>query len=161
MLDRLALRLVDGHHKTESNRELPPRELKWDLILCWPNRDARNKDGLSSMVPSKQPNLQHPIPHPCDDTSAAVADSVLWIQIAKDHERTSDLESEVSKWKPGAVDGVEILDRIQKLALVLVLSIVWNGVCTVEDPWLAREEVENGSVKVIHIVVPARKDGAL
>lgn len=68
---RLALRLVDGHGKGQTDRILTATEFKGKLGICRTESDARDENMLSSMISSKQPDLQHSVGHARDDDASA------------------------------------------------------------------------------------------
>jgi hypothetical protein len=126
------------------------------LIICWANGDARNENCLSSVISSEKANLQDPGPHASDDASAAIANTMLWIEVAKDHDGTTDFEREMSQGQSRTVDGVEMLYWIHKLSIwLLAWCIVGKGVCTVVHPFLSRELAEDIDIELVHIIIAA------
>jgi hypothetical protein len=83
------------------------------------------------MISSEKLNLQHSGPHLSDDPSGAIANTMPWIEVAKDCDRTANLEREASQRQSRTVDGIEILDWIHEFSIcLLVCCVVWKRVCT-------------------------------
>src|ERR1700724_210128 len=159
MLKLLSLRLVDGHCKAKSKRKLSALKLKWNLSVGRLELEAWNKDKTSSIVSSNKADLDDVTTNLSDDASASIANTFSSIDIAKNHDRTTQLELELGQRKPGAVDRVEILDRIHQLSLARVWVVVEQRVGTVECGLFSRKAVENVLVDFVDIAVAAGENG--
>src|ERR1700691_707960 len=108
------------------------------------------------MFPSQKLHLQHPVTTSLQDSSAPIAHSMCCIQVPKYHHRASNLQLQFCKWKPRAVDLIQILHRIVKHWIISsTLFRAWNKVCTVEHLHLPRELVKYMLVQAVHISIEA------
>src|ERR1700724_288578 len=160
MLKLLSLRLVDGHCKVKSKRKLSALKLKWNLSVGWLKLEAWNKDKTSSMVSSNKADLDDVTANLSDDASASIANTFSSIDVAKNHDRTTQLELELGQRKTGAVDRVEILGRIHQLSLARVWVVVEKTVSTIEGGLFSRKAIENELVDFVNITVAAGENGA-
>src|ERR1700724_93297 len=159
MLKLLSLRLLDGHCKTKSKRRLSALKLKWNLSVRWLKLEAWNKDKTSSMASSNKVDLDDMTTKLSDDASASIANTFSSIDVAKNHDRTTQLELELGQRETGAVDRVEILNRIHQLSLARVWVVVEQRIGTVGCGLFSWKAVENVLVDFVDITVAAGENG--
>src|SRR5882724_6963265 len=90
-LQRLTLRLVHGHIKCHSDRELPTLHLERQLGVSGDKINARDQSSLSSLRSSNDPDFQKYALHLNQMNPCPIAQTMMWIKIAKDHENETQL----------------------------------------------------------------------
>src|SRR6266436_1537968 len=114
------------------------------------------------MLPSQKPHFQNPVAVSGQDPSAAIANSICWIQVLENHDRTSNLEFQLCQWKRSTVDLIQVLHRvIEQRVIFSCLLRSWNIVNAVENLRGARELCKNGFIEQIDIIVEAGKNDTL
>jgi hypothetical protein len=114
MLERLSLRFVDGHGKGKFQWKLKSGKLQGDISIGGLYLDPGNEGGRTSKVSSDQPDLNDPLAQVSNNTPQAIADTLSWIEISENHDRTSNFDSEMGKWKSRDTNAVEILLRVER-----------------------------------------------
>src|SRR5882757_2209421 len=108
------------------------------------------------MLSSQKFDLQHPIAMSCQDSSAAIANSICCIQVLQHHHRTSNLELQLCQWKCTTVDLIQILHRIVEQWVIFTQSLrVWNEVNTGKESHWARKLCKDSRIELIHLLVHA------
>lgn len=103
------------------------------------------------MIPSKEPHFQTSICNSGRNSPAPIADTISWIKIAKDHDRTANLESEFGERQSKDFDGIKVLHRIYNNSI----TGVGNLVSTIVDMDLSKKVGKNLVINVIHIIIVA------
>jgi hypothetical protein len=88
-IERFGWRFVDRHAEAEVKGELQSADAEWHGLVRGVAVDSRDEDGLSSSAPSREFKYQHPsedLPH---DQARPVAESVLNIEVPKQHDNAA------------------------------------------------------------------------
>ena len=87
-------------------------------------------------------------------TMCAIAKTVGWINVAKQHERASWLESEMCQGKARSIE------RVEKLCGIYVGSVFVNFMNAHKNGLLSWKGVEDHLIELIYGIIFRRKDGA-
>src|SRR5882672_2802316 len=99
---RLTLRLVHGHGKCNSDRELLTLHLERQLGVSGDKINVRDQSSVSSLRSCNDPDFQKSALHINQTNPGAISKAMMWIKIAKDHENETKLEDEsVGGGRPG------------------------------------------------------------
>src|ERR1700733_11312261 len=110
------------------------------------------------MLSSNKPHFQHPVAVSCQESSAAIANSICCIQVLKNHHRTSNLQLKLCQWKCPTVDLIQVLHRIvEQWIIPSCLLRGWNKVDAVKDLTRARKFPKNSHIETIALLVQAWK----
>src|ERR1700726_4799100 len=93
-------------------------------------------------------------------TPCPIANSLHWIQIPQHHDWAANFKSELGQWKPRCIDGIEVFHWIEHFSLI-PFPHYCNRVCTVVNPLLSWEVLENCAIDVVNIFIPGREKHAI
>src|SRR5467141_4238654 len=91
---RLSLRIVHGHGKCNSDRELLTSHLERQLGVSGDKINVRDQSSFSSLRSHNDPDFQKSALHSNQTNPGPIANPMIWIKIAKDHEDESQFEDE-------------------------------------------------------------------
>src|SRR5882672_3626479 len=153
---RLSLRLVHGHGKCHSDRELPMTHLERHLGVSGDKVNVRDPSSFSSLRSCNDPDFQKSALHSNQMNPGPIANPMIWIKIAKDHEDETQLEDESVGWEGRDINGLKIFCRVLDALTILISQVI-----TVIDPLLSRKGLQQSGVELIHIHIVRTENGPL
>src|SRR5882672_3624620 len=117
---RLTLRLVHGHGKCNSDRELPTSHLERQLGVSGDKINARDQSSFSSLRSCNDPDFQKSALNINQMNPCPIPKPMIWIKIAKNHENETKLEDELVGGEGRDIDGLKIFCRVLDALTVLI-----------------------------------------